>query len=619
MGTTNFGNRYIIKDCATFAEGSAGEHKYPGQEFSRWEFTVVNHLPGFEAPIVGIMQNRFKKDLDAYAGKTDRGVTIEPIFDDVLGDRSREGLSDFGKDLNAMNAQTLGFLTPALTTAQLPLRAMFLKGMPYVPSDNEITGPPAPAPIAWHGNDSQKEALRKAFEHKVSLVWGPAATGKSFTLAAIIVEAIRRNPKERVLANASRNVPLDSLLDRTIQEWETKNPNVDPPFVRLFSASQIQSQYLSKAAILDNPCHIDKLRLKEAAAHPRLYPAFLENHKDMMLQGFIEDDKKAKKYYKEASDLTKVVMDKAKVVFGTTAACRNKALRWEVKVGTKEDPEKVKIETWPVTINVVDEAACANPLELLLPLATFNTIKRVVYGGDHKQLPPFLASPEAVGEWATTFFQQLIERKWPYTLLNIQYRTHSDAAEAANHVIYDDKVTAYYKTNEPRPFLTGLIKNLPLPFVANDLQYKLTSYLNFVDVPNGKENGPPNGSRVNLQEVEVVIGMLRSFLSRGQGRMGRNIAVVTAYTLQFSQIQNKVREMNTKEPDKGWNQVHLLTANTVQAEEYEIVILSLVKTQDSRGFVGESPRANVVSTRHKEAMYFVSVLCGCISMSKDRY
>lgn len=35
------------------------------------------------------------------------------------------------------------------------------------------------------------------------------------------------------------------------------------------------------------------------------------------------------------------------------------------------------------------EAACANYLELLLPLVTFDTFKRATYGGDHKQLPYF--------------------------------------------------------------------------------------------------------------------------------------------------------------------------------------------------------------------------------------
>lgn len=79
-----------------FAEADAKAHKVPGQEATRWEFNVVDHLEGFEAPLVGIIQNRFKagKDIDQYDTRTDDDVLLEPIIDDVLGERSREGLSN---------------------------------------------------------------------------------------------------------------------------------------------------------------------------------------------------------------------------------------------------------------------------------------------------------------------------------------------------------------------------------------------------------------------------------------------------------------------------------------------------------------------------------------------
>ncbi len=73
--------------------------------------------------------------------------------------------------------------------------------------------------------------------------------------------------------------------------------------------------------------------------------------------------------------------------------------------------------------------------------------------------------------------------------------------------------------------------------------------------------------------------------------MGRSIAVVTGYTLQFVKIQEQLRALHAADPDKGWNRITLVTANTVQAEEYGIVILSLVKTQGSRGFIGQKQRS----------------------------
>ena len=102
----------------------------------------MNHLAGFEAPLVGLMPNRFQKgaDIDNLDGQTEENVVLEPIIDDVLGERSREGLSEFAKALDAFAREAAGFLEPRTTAARLPVRAMFLKGLPYVGADNEILG-----------------------------------------------------------------------------------------------------------------------------------------------------------------------------------------------------------------------------------------------------------------------------------------------------------------------------------------------------------------------------------------------------------------------------------------------------------------------------------------------
>ena len=48
-------------------------------------------------------------------------------------------------------------------------------------------------------------------------------------------------------------------------------------------------------------------------------------------------------------------MDKAKVVFGTTAACRSNALRWVI-----QEENDIEVKIWGPTKNIADEAACAN-------------------------------------------------------------------------------------------------------------------------------------------------------------------------------------------------------------------------------------------------------------------
>jgi len=69
-------------------------------------------------------------------------------------------------------------------------------------------------------NEQQRQAVIQAFEHIVSLVWGPAATGKSHVLAKIIIMAMQ-DRKERILATASQNVAVDALFDKCVAAFRT--------------------------------------------------------------------------------------------------------------------------------------------------------------------------------------------------------------------------------------------------------------------------------------------------------------------------------------------------------------------------------------------------------------
>ena len=99
----------------------------------------------------------------------EEGVTLVPIFDDVLGETTRSGLSTFGTQLNELSAELRGFLEPKVTGAGLPIRALWLEGVPYVEEDNQETGG-APLLLSWRGNNSQQKAVQNAFYHKVSVV-----------------------------------------------------------------------------------------------------------------------------------------------------------------------------------------------------------------------------------------------------------------------------------------------------------------------------------------------------------------------------------------------------------------------------------------------------------------
>lgn len=96
----------------------------------------------------------------------------------------------------------------------------------------------------------------------------------------------------------------------------------------------------------------------------------------------------------------------------------------------------------------------ANHLEILLPIVFHPSALRLVLGGDHLQLPPYTATKAAEKAWGDqTLFESLKKKGFPTTLLNTQYRTHSDLAGAPNFVVYNGTMTPHFKTEQPRPAL----------------------------------------------------------------------------------------------------------------------------------------------------------------------
>ncbi|KAL9632136.1 MAG: hypothetical protein Q9164_005508 [Protoblastenia rupestris] len=605
-GSQKYGTSYIINSTTAFPADEAKAHKMRGAEGNIWQMAIVDHIPGLDAPIVGLLQNSFKdeKDLEEYVDRMDDNVQLEPVFNDLLGGHSRSALNTFADHMDSFAAEASGFSSANVKQKTMPMKGMFLTGMPYVDQENRPLRARLPVPQNRQArlNASQLEAVNKAFRHKVSLVWGPAATGKSETLSRLSDE-ILLDPKERVLVTAPRHVAVDSIMDRCTSIWyERHGRGSFLPFVRLYSHSQIVAHWASDHPALRNPAHIDNVRVA-LAKRAGGYNGFRQGREQLKFSGEFVSEDSARDFSKDCAALDASIRVKARVVFCTTAASRNHLLRWETAKPASALESKPDYQTWEPTTNIVDEAACANPLEILLPLVTFDSIERLVLGGDHQQLPPFLISQEAIDTWDKTLFEQLIRKGYPCTMLNVQYRTHDDLAEANGHIVYGDRLEAYHKTSNPRPALQKLFEYLPLHVRDGSRQYDLTSYLNFINVAHGHEQGPDKGSKCNLEEISTIEAVVRGFLDAGF--QPKQIAVETGYLLQFDRFQKHFANLERQEPTRGWSRVKLVTFNTVQGAEYDIVIFSLVKTMGTRGFVNEKRRANVATSRAREAQYYV--------------
>ena len=608
--------RYNIKNSKTrFPEDITKSFPiWNNPENKGWSITLIGKDPRFEAPLVGIVNNHFAgpASMMQRCGQED-GIQLEPEFVDILGERSRASLKDFEKTLNEEQAALLGFLTKG-NKSKLALRELFLPGVPFVENNKNLisTDVPVSQGLSQKLNESQVQAIEMAITNKVSVVWGPAATGKSRVLAHIIRLLLIGDKLERIIVCAPTHVAVDNLLKRAADVWaeESSINEPDKGFVRLFSEGEIETQYLKgQSEVYQDAYHIDAQRYSLADRNKDRCGAYLQGRKELLENGAIINKKLYEAYQKQRGELTKRILDKARVVYCTCTSLRNKALHIET---TSKDMERIVI-AWPATTCIIDEAGCANPLQvtyllllrgefkpnhckqvLLAPTTFFVSLQRLVLAGDHLQLPAFVLSDKAKKLWPRSFLKDCVDKGVPTKQLRVQYRMHEKLYAAANAVVYGGKVASAYKTSDPSPFLRHLLGNLP-KFTVGNKTYKLNSFSNFINI-EGKHQTIPNGSSCNKAEVEVVESMVKQLIANG--KPASSIAILTGYLWQLENLQKAARK-------NGWSEVRILSVDTSQGDEFDIVIISLVRTEGGSGFMGGLERANVAVTRCKEARYFV--------------
>ena len=158
-------------------------------------------------------------------------------------------------------------------------------------------------------NDSQQQALELSLKYRLTVIHGPAVTGKTQTLTAIICEMLAnfKNKRPHLLVIATQHVAVKALYTRCKQEIRRLWPSRPVLFVRLYSLSQIITQYLTQDEALQDPCHIDNQRLAIAMKERRKHAAFISGREELMQRGEIVGEPDVKAYGRCLSQIDEVV------------------------------------------------------------------------------------------------------------------------------------------------------------------------------------------------------------------------------------------------------------------------------------------------------------------------
>ena len=408
-------------------------------------------------------------------------------------------------------------------------------------------------------NRTQEDAVNKVLRAKdVAIVHGPPGTGKTTTLVEAIYETLRR--ENQVLVCAQSNMAVDwiseKLVDRGINVLRIGNPTrvndkmlsftyerrfeAHPDYTLLWSIRKAIRDLRSRRKRGDEKYHQKLERLKERATE-------LEVRINAQLFG------------------------EARVIACTLVGSSNRLLEGQ-KFGTL----------------FIDEAAQAFEAACWIPI---RRVSRVIFAGDHCQLPPTIKSFAALkAGLGKTLMERIVENHpETVTLLKMQYRMNEEIMRFSSDWFYGNQVESAPEVK----YRSILDLDIPMTWIDTSL---------FEEEEMFKEEfvGESFG-RINKAEAELTLLALEQYFQKiGKERILEerlDVGVISPYRAQVQYLRRLFKKREFFKPYR-----HLISVNTVdgfQGQERDIILISLVRANDEGqiGFLRDLRRMNVAITR----------------------
>lgn len=491
-------------------------------------------------------------------------------------------------------------------------------------------------------NEDQKKAIETAYamvKHspsvaKICLIHGPPGTGKSKTIVGLLYRLLTENQRRghsdensnakikqnRVLVCAPSNAAVDELMKKIILEFKEKCKDKRNPLgncgdinlVRLGPEKSINNEVLrfsldsqvNHRMKKDLPSYVQEMhRRKEFLDHQldelSRQRALCRGGREMQRR---ELDGKIAEVSKERQELA----SKIKEVQGRPQKTQNTIiLESHIICCTLSTSGGLLLESAfrgqggvPFSCVIVDEAGQSCEVETLTPL--IHRCNKLVLVGDPKQLPPTVISMKAqdygYDQSMMARFYKLLEEnvehnvigRLPILQLTVQYRMHPDICLFPSNYIYNRNL----KTNS----LTEASR------CSSDWPFQ--PYLVF-DVGDGSERRD-NDSYVNVQEIKLVMEIIKLIKDKRRDVTFRNIGIITHYKAQKTLIQKDLdKEFDRKGP------AEVDTVDGFQGRQKDCVIVTCVRaktSQGSIGFLASLQRLNVTITRAKYSLFILGHL-----------
>ena len=423
-------------------------------------------------------------------------------------------------------------------------------------------------------NSSQVAALEKiVVVQDVGFIHGPPGTGKTTTLVQAITQVVR--DEKQVLVCAPSNAAVDLLTDKLSEQGLS--------VLRIGHPARVTEQSLSKtldAKIADHPSYRELRALRKkmeqlkstALKYKRNFGYHEKQERKLLLQESraLKADADLLEFY-----IVNDLLQSTQVICCTLVGSSHPVLRGK------------KFQTV-----FIDEAAQALEPACWIPILRSH---RLIFAGDHQQLPPTIKSNEAARlGLAKTLFEKGIERHPELSvMLKVQYRMHQEIMKFSAKYFYDNALVA-----------DDSVKNETLTPDESPVEFIDTAGCGYNEAQD-----PETLSRFNVDEARLMMDVVEALVERiGSDKwLGKNLSlgIITPYRAQVEYLHKLAESSPILEPLQA-----LISINTVdafQGQERDVIAISFVRSNDKSevGFLGDIRRTNVAMTRAKKKLIMI--------------
>lgn len=408
-------------------------------------------------------------------------------------------------------------------------------------------------------NTTQEDAVNKVLRAKdVAIVHGPPGTGKTTTLVEAIYETLQR--ENQVLVCAQSNTAVDWIAEKLVDRGV--------PVLRMGNPTRVNDKMLAftyERRFESHPAYTELWSVRKS----------IREMGSRIRKGDYSERETARnrigKLKDRATELEILINEDlfsgARVIASTLVSSNHRVLTGR-----------------HFSTLFIDEAAQA--LEAACWIA-IRKADRVVFAGDHCQLPPTIKCIEAAraGLDKTLMEKVVVTKPTAVSLLKIQYRMHEDIMRFPSEWFYNHQLEA-----APEVRRRGIL-DFDTPMMWID-----TSQMEFHEEFVGESFG-----RINKSEANLLLQELEDYIKRiGEERIQNeriDFGLISPYKAQVQYLRNKIKGSSFLRPFRS-----VITVNTVdgfQGQERDVIFISLVRANEDGqiGFLNDLRRMNVAITR----------------------